>query len=162
MVMSLSKLRELVMDREAWHAAGHGRKSRTWLSNWTDWTEHSLEGLMLKLKPPILWPPDVKNQLIGKDSNAGNDWGQGEKRVTDDEMVGWYHQLIAHEFEQAGRQWRTGRPGVLQFMGLQRVGHDLTTEQQNWLFKLIYNWCITFYSFQVWFDICLYWKWSTQ
>ena len=98
--MSLSELQELVMDREAWHAAGHGRKSRTWLSNWTDWTEHSLEGLMLKLKPPILWPPDVKNQLSGKDPDAGKDWGQEEKGVTEDEMVGWHHWLNRHEFKQ--------------------------------------------------------------
>ena len=101
MVMSLSKLRELVMDREAWHAAGHGRKSRTWLSNWTDWTEHSLEGLMLKLKPPILWPPDVKNQLSGKDPDAGKDWRQEDKETTEDKLVGWHHWLNRHEFKQA-------------------------------------------------------------
>ena len=50
---------------------------------------------------PILWPPDVKSQLFGKDSDAGKDWGQEEKGETDDEMVGWYHWLDGHEFEQA-------------------------------------------------------------
>jgi len=40
---------------------------------------------------PILWPPDVKSQLIGKDSDAGKDRGQKEKGVTEDEMVGWHH-----------------------------------------------------------------------
>ena len=40
---------------------------------------------------PILWPPDAKSQLTGKDPNAGNHWGQDEKRVTEDEMVGWHH-----------------------------------------------------------------------
>ena len=50
---------------------------------------------------PILWPPDVKSQLIGKDPDAGNDWGQEEKGMTEDEMVGWHHQLDGHEFEQA-------------------------------------------------------------
>ena len=40
---------------------------------------------------PILWPPDAKSQLIGKDPNAGKDWRQKEKGVTGDEMVGWHH-----------------------------------------------------------------------
>ena len=50
---------------------------------------------------PILWPPDVKNWLIGKDPDAGKDWRQEEKGITEDEMVGWHHQLNGHEFEQA-------------------------------------------------------------
>ena len=49
---------------------------------------------------PILWPPDAKSQLIGKDPDAGKDWGQEEKGVTEDEMVGWNHQLYGSEFEQ--------------------------------------------------------------
>ena len=49
---------------------------------------------------PILWPPDAKSQLIGKDSDAGKDWGQEEKGVTEDEMVGWHHWLKGHEFVQ--------------------------------------------------------------
>ena len=49
---------------------------------------------------PILWPPDVKNWLIGKDPDAGKDWGQ-EKGMTEDETVGWHHRLGGHEFEQA-------------------------------------------------------------
>ena len=49
----------------------------------------------------ILWPPDVKNWLIGKDPDAGKDWRQEEKGMTDDEMVGWHHWLDGHEFEQA-------------------------------------------------------------
>ena len=48
----------------------------------------SLEGLMLKLKLPILWPPDVKNWLLGKDPDAGKDWRRMEKGTTEDEMVG--------------------------------------------------------------------------
>ena len=59
--------------------------------------------------------------------------GQEEKGVAEDEMVGWHHQLNGHEFEQTpGGQWRTGKPGVLHSMGLQRVGHHLVTEQQQW------------------------------
>ena len=46
---------------------------------------------------PMLWPPDVKNWLIGKDPDAGKDWGKEEK----DKMVGWHHPLDVHEFEQA-------------------------------------------------------------
>ena len=56
---------------------------------------------MLKLKLPILWPPDVKSQLIRKDLNAGKDGRQEEKGMTEDEMVGWHHWLDGHEFEQA-------------------------------------------------------------
>ena len=50
---------------------------------------------------PVLWPPDVKNWLIGKDLDAGKDWRREEKGMTEDEMVGWHHQLDGHEFEQA-------------------------------------------------------------
>ena len=49
---------------------------------------------------PILWPPNVKNWLTGKDPDAGNDQGQEEKGTTEDEMVGWHYQLNKHEFEQ--------------------------------------------------------------
>ena len=74
----------------------------------------SLEGLMLKL---ILWPPDA-NWLIGKDPDAGKDWRWEEKGTTEDEIVGWNHWLIGHEFEQApgagdGQEaWRTAVHGV--------------------------------------------------
>ena len=63
--------------------------------------EYSLEGLMLKLKLPILWPPHAKSSLIGKDPDAGKDWRQEEKGTTEDEMAGWHHRLYGHEFEQA-------------------------------------------------------------
>ena len=48
---------------------------------------------------PILWPADAKNGLIGKDSDAGRDWGQEEKGTTEDEMAGWHHRLDGCEFE---------------------------------------------------------------
>ena len=48
---------------------------------------------------PILWPPDVKSRLIGKDLDAGNDWRQEEKGMTEDKVVGWHHQLSGHESE---------------------------------------------------------------
>ena len=50
---------------------------------------------------PILWPPDVKRRLIGKDSDAGKDRRQEEKRMSENEMVGWHHRLDGCEFEQA-------------------------------------------------------------
>ena len=49
---------------------------------------------------PILWPPDRKSQLIGKDPDAGKEQGQEERRATGDEMVGWHHRLNGYEFEQ--------------------------------------------------------------
>ena len=50
---------------------------------------------------PILGPPDANNWLIGKDPNAGKDWGQEEKGTTEDEMAWWHHWLDGHEFEQS-------------------------------------------------------------
>ena len=55
----------------------------------------------VKAEGPILWPPDMQNWLIGKDPEDGKDWRQEEKRTTEEEMVGWHHQLNGHEFEQA-------------------------------------------------------------
>ena len=52
-----------------------------------------------KAEAPILWPPDEKNWLLGKDPDAGKDWRQEEKGMTEDEMVGWHHWLNGHEFE---------------------------------------------------------------
>ena len=52
-----------------------------------------------KAETLVLWPPHAKSWLIGKDSDAGRDWGQEEKGTTKDEMAGWHHQLDGHEFE---------------------------------------------------------------
>ena len=54
-----------------------------------------------KAKTPILWPPDMKNWLLGKDPDTGKDWRLEEKGMTEDEKVGWHHRLDGHEFEQA-------------------------------------------------------------
>ena len=64
-------------------------------------SEYSLEGLMLKLKCQYSGRLmlRVKSRLIGKDPDAGEDWGQEEKETTEDEMAGWHHQLDGHEFE---------------------------------------------------------------
>ena len=85
----------------------------------------------------ILWPPDAKSWLFGKDSDAGRDWGQEKKGMREDEMAWWHHQLklklsqTPGVWVNSGSWWWTGRPGVLQFMGSQRVGHDWATEL-NW------------------------------
>ena len=54
-----------------------------------------------EVETPILWPPDVKNWLIGKGPDAGKDWRQEEKGMTEDKMIGWHHRLDGHEFEWA-------------------------------------------------------------
>ena len=57
-------------------------------------------GTDTEVEAPILWLPDAKSWLTGKDCDAGKDWGQEKKQVTEDEMVGWRHWLNGHEFEQ--------------------------------------------------------------
>ena len=81
---------------------------------------------------PVLWPPDVKNWPIGKDPDAGKDWRQEEKGTTEDELVGW-HQPTQWTWVWASSRswWWTGRPGMLQSMGSQRIRHDWTNEL-NW------------------------------
>ena len=85
---------------------------------------------------PILWPPDAKNWLTGKDPDAGQDWRQEEKEMTEDEMVGWYHQLNGHEFEQAlGVGDGQGSLACCSPWGHKESD---TTEQLNWT-ELIYS-----------------------
>ena len=61
-----------------------------------------MEGLAAEAEAPILWPPDAKTQLIGKELDAEKDCGQEENRATEGEIVGWHHRLNAHEF---GKLW---------------------------------------------------------
>ena len=92
----------------------------------------SLERMMLKLKLQYFGHLRQRTDSFRKDPDAGKDWGQEEKGTTEDQMVGWHHRLNGHEFGWTlGFGWWTGRPGVLQFMGLQRAGHDWVTEL-NW------------------------------
>ena len=73
----------------------------------------------------------MNSRLIGKDPDAGKDQKREKKRTTEDEMVGWHHQLNGHEFEQTpGHRGRAGKPGMLRSMELQRVRYDLATEKQ--------------------------------
>ena len=87
-------------------------------------------GTDAEAETPVLWPSDVKNWLIGKDPDAGKDWRQEEKGMTEDEMVGWHHQLNGHEFEQAqGVGDGQGSLGCCSPWGRKEVD---TTERLNW------------------------------
>ena len=83
-----------------------------------------------KAETPVLWPPHAKSWLIGKDSDAGSDWGQEEKGMTEDEMAGWHHWLDGHDFE-----WTPGigdgEGGLVCCDSWGRKESDMT-EQLNW------------------------------
>ena len=102
----------------------------------------------VEAESPILWPPNVKSWLIGKDTDAGKDWGQ-EKGTTEDKMVGW-HSLTQWSWVwvDSGSWWWTGRTAVLWFMGSRRVRHNWATEL-NWT-----EWMDDYIN--VW----VYWWWS--
>ena len=83
----------------------------------------------VEAETPILWPPDAKSWLIGKDPDAGKDWGQ-EKGMTEDEMVGWHHRLNGHGFG-----WTPGvgdGQGGLACCGSWGHKESDTTERMNW------------------------------
>ena len=84
---------------------------------------------------PILWPPDVRKWLTEKDPDAGKDWRQKEKRATEDEMVGWHHQLNGHEL---GKTLRDGEgQGSLEcysWWGLEELDHKEDGASKNWCF----------------------------
>ena len=81
---------------------------------------------------PILWLPDAKNWLNGKEPDSGKDWRPEEQGTTEDEVVGWHHQLDGDVWASFGNWWSIRKPGVLQSMELQRVRDDLATEL-NWI-----------------------------
>ena len=85
---------------------------------------------------PILWPLDVKNWFIRKDPDDGKDWRQKEKGMVEDEMDCWI-------WANCGRWWRTGKPGVLQAMGSQRVSNLKTTRTALTLRRCLINNCWT-------------------
>ena len=85
-----------------------------------------------KAETPVFWPPHAKSWLSGKDSDAGRDWGargEGDNRGWD----GWMASVTRWTWVwvNSGSWWWTGCPGVLRFMGLQRVGHDWATDLKN-------------------------------
>ena len=94
-----------------------------------------------KAEAPVLWPPDVKNWLLGKDSDAEKVWRQEEKGMTrgwDVWMVSLTHWIWV--WANSRSWWWTGRPGMLHSMGLQRVGHNWATEL-NWTWRRWTSWC---------------------
>ena len=87
--------------------------------------------VVTEAETPILWPPNAKSWFIGKDSDAGKDWGQEEKGMTEDEMVGWHHWLNG-----PGLGWTLGigdGQGGLACCGLWGCKESDTTEQLNGL-----------------------------
>ena len=80
---------------------------------------------------PILWPPDAKYWLIGKNPGSGKDWGWEEKGTTEDEMAGWHYQLNGHEFEWTPGVGEGQRGWACCSSWGRRVGHDWVTEL-NW------------------------------
>ena len=86
----------------------------------------------VEAETPILWPPDAKSWLIGKDPDAGKDWGQEEKGTTEDDMVGWHHRLNdvglggLRELVMDREAWRAVVHGVAK-----SLGYDWATEL-NW------------------------------
>ena len=121
------------MDRGPWWASPCGHKRVTWLSDQTT-TKHSSKVFLwaydAKAETPILWPLHAKRWLIGKDPDAGRDWGQEKKGTTEDEMAGWHHRLDGHEFE-----WTLGvGDGQGGLACCDSWGHKEsdTTERLNW------------------------------
>ena len=80
-----------------------------------------------KAEAPIFWPSVVKNWPIGKDPDVGKDWKQKKRSAEDDSYIASLTQGTWN-WAHPRREWRTGNPGVLQSMGLQRDGQDLSTE----------------------------------
>ena len=86
----------------------------------------------VKAETPVFWSPDVKNWFIGKDTDAGKDWGQEEKRGQ--QRMRWLDYItnsMGMNWANSRKQWRTGEPGTLQSMGSQTIGHNFATEQQQ-------------------------------
>ena len=92
-----------------------------------------------EIEAPILWPTDAKSRLIGKDPDVRKYRRQEKKGMTEDEMVGWHYQLNwTWIWASSGRWWCTGKPGMLQSMTLQWVGHGWVTEQQQLKIYILY------------------------
>ena len=117
---------------DSWESLGLQRDltSPSWRMSWVFTGRTDVEA-----ETPILWPPDVKSWLIRKDPDAGKDWGQEEKGMTEDEMVGWHHWLNGHRFG-----WTLGvgdGQGGLECCSPWSRKESDTTEQLNWTPSLL-------------------------
>ena len=112
------------VGEDSWESLGlqGDQASQSWNQSWIFIGRTDAEA-----ETPTLWPPDVKNWLLGKDPDAEKDWRREEKGTTEEEMVGWHHHLTWISVN-SGSWWWTGRPGVLQSIVSQRIGHDWVTE----------------------------------
>ena len=97
-------------------------------------------GTDAEAETPILRPPDAESWLIGKDPDAGKDWGQDKKGMTEDEMVGWCHWLNGHGFG-----WTPvvgdGHGDLACCDGSERIGHDRTTQLTDFEYIGLYTGC---------------------
>ena len=100
-----------------------------------------------KAEAPTLWPHDVKNQLTGKDPDAGQDWRWEEKGMTGDKVVGWHHWLNGHELEETPGD-SEGQGGLVRCSPRGRKELDTTW----WLkpIELLYNYHVSFYCRVTW------------
>ena len=125
----------------------YSKRDQSWV--FIGWTDVEAETL-------VLWPPDAKSWLIGKDPDAGKYWRQKKKGMTEDEMVGWHHRLNGHEFG-----WTPGvgdgEGGLACCSSWGRKESDMT-EQLNWTdldkyASVFINWLQTYYwnSFSLYF-----------
>ena len=99
-----------------------------------------IERTDVEAETPILWPPDEKNWFFGKHPDAGKEWRQKEKAMTEDEMVGWRHQLKGHESEQAlGIQDVQGSLAYCSPWGHKELDLTERLNELNWIMLLIYS-----------------------
>ena len=112
-----------------------------------NWSWIFIEKTDAEAEMPILWPPDAKNWLIWKDPDAGKDWRQEEKGMTEDEMIGWHHQLDGHEFKQGLGVGDGQRSLAFCSPWGHRVGHDWVTELFWTVLKFKLNITSYFFSY---------------
>jgi len=119
-----------------------------------------------KAEAPIPWPPDMKSQLMGKIPDAGKDWGQEEKRKTEDEMVGWHHQFSGHESEQTSEDsegqgslaccspWGHKESDTTEWRNNNTKGmKHRNKQQQGWTFRTILNEKVRYERPMAWFHL---------